>query len=185
MERRERSPWRSSAVRIAAGCAIALCSLAVAACSASSTPTVATAANNHVAPSATVGTQDAALQFTACMRGKGIPMDDPDPQTGAIKPQGDAKALPDFSAAYAACKDLLSAGQRQQAPELSAAQLDTMRRFAQCMRDDGIPSYPDPGPHGWDQPSSIPTGPDVDSAFKKCSPIMGVSASAGTGGGVG
>lgn len=151
-------------------------------CSKQATPQVATAKSGPAATASTAPAADAALKFVACMRQKGIPMQDPDPVTGEIRPQGDAKTLSNFATVYQACRPLLPNGGQRPPVTFSPQVLDTMRRFAQCMRDQGIPSYPDPGPDGWGQADSIPTGPKVDAANVKCEPIMGISPSAGASG---
>jgi hypothetical protein len=62
----------------------------------------------------------------------------------------------------------------------AAAGLDQGRRFAQCVRNNGIPNYPDPNPDG--TISSLPSGTDaglVQRVLNACQHLM----PAGTAGG--
>ncbi|MCK9899953.1 hypothetical protein CC117_22040 [Parafrankia colletiae] len=92
-----------------------------------------------------------------CMRGHGVDVADPDPSTGA--PQFGAGVDPDDPAvrqALDACRDLLPAGSRG---EPSDADLDVYVAFAQCLRDNGLPGFPDPQPGS---AGGLFAGADVD-----------------------
>ncbi|CAI7974446.1 MULTISPECIES: hypothetical protein [unclassified Parafrankia] len=95
--------------------------------------------------------------YAQCMRDHEIDMADPDPSTGV--PQFGEGVDPDDPAvkqALAACQDLLPVGSRG---EPSDADLDVYVAFAQCMRDNGLPSFPDPQPGS---AGGLFAGADVD-----------------------
>lgn len=85
-----------------------------------------------------------AYAYAACMRDHGIDMADPDPKTGlptvgdSVDPESAA-----FKEAHEACGDLLPGGIRGQGDD---TELDTYLEFAQCMRKNGMPDFPDPQP---------------------------------------
>ncbi|MFC7620195.1 hypothetical protein [Microlunatus sp. GCM10028923] len=85
-----------------------------------------------------------AYAYAACMREHGIDMADPDPKTGlptvgdSVDPESAA-----FKEAHEACGDLLPGGIRGQGDD---TELDAYLEFAQCMRKNGMPDFPDPQP---------------------------------------
>jgi hypothetical protein len=79
------------------------------------------------------------------MRDNGIDMPDPDP---GGRPGGLGKvdrADPDYERAVDACREFLPGG--GDLSKLDPAQLDRLREFTRCMRDNGIDT-PDPDPDG-------------------------------------
>ncbi|MDT3445345.1 hypothetical protein [Pseudofrankia sp. BMG5.37] len=85
----------------------------------------------------------AAQTYAECMRDHGVDMADPDPSTGVPQlGEGVDPADPAVKQASSACQDLLPAGRG----EPGAADLDVYVAFAQCMRDNGLPDFPDPQP---------------------------------------
>ncbi|MBL7495774.1 hypothetical protein I6A84_37760 [Frankia sp. CNm7] len=102
-------------------------------------------------------TTSPALTYAECMRDHGVDMADPDPSTGV--PQfgaGVDPAEPAVQQALAACQDLLPAGIREEPTE---ADLDVYVSFAQCMRANGLPGFPDPQPGA---AGGLFAGADVD-----------------------
>ncbi|WP_152362263.1 hypothetical protein [Microlunatus speluncae] len=85
-----------------------------------------------------------AYAYAACMRDHGIDMADPDPQTGlptvgdGVDPESAA-----FKEAHQACGDLLPGGIRGQSDDTG---IDSYLEFAKCMRENGMPDFPDPQP---------------------------------------
>jgi hypothetical protein len=117
--------------------------------------------------------EDAPLKFSQCMREHGITWF-PDPHPGGglqIKvPKGTDRAKMD--AAMAACKQWApDGGDRGPAdPE----QLEQARQMAQCMRDNGVPNFPDPSADGGiqldrDKVGMGPGDPTFDKADEACS----------------
>lgn len=89
----------------------------------------------------------AANAFSQCMRANGV-TDFPDPDAnGTIDPSALKSGDPAYDKAFAACKSLLPAG-RGNPGKLDEATLNQWRAYAQCMRDNGLPNFPDPQPDG-------------------------------------
>jgi hypothetical protein len=116
---------------------------------------VATAGNGTASASAGSNDGDVAAQtakFAECMRENGVDMPDPEvdgdgrvkfgaPASGA-QPADREKA----QAAHEKCKQYLPNG--GEPPKLSDEDLEKMRKFSQCMRENGYPNFPDPQPEG-------------------------------------
>jgi hypothetical protein len=118
--------------------------LALAGCGSNDDSGIATAGGG-VTPSATASAASAAdmMKFTQCMRDNGVPIGDPDPNTGRPDLDPAQASTPQFQAAMKKCKDLLPGGLLG---ALSPSQTDQLRAFAQCMRDHGV-DMPDPDPN--------------------------------------
>ena len=98
----------------------------------------------------TPANQEKAVKFAQCMRENGI-SEFPDPDASgdftidAIANGGSVDpSTPAFDQAISACKDLEPAGFTGQ--PRSADQQDAGLRFAQCIRENGVTDFPDPGP---------------------------------------
>lgn len=133
----------------------------------------------------------AVRQYVTCLRAEGLEVSDPDPK-GRIQFGGDMaklKADPHFTAAEVKCKDKLPPvpAELQDKPKLTAAQIDASRRYATCMRRNGAPDFPDPGPDGYyPEPAPGTTGWDQTSTGARhaglvCGPIIGEPATPGPG----
>ncbi|WP_144120866.1 hypothetical protein [Catellatospora sichuanensis] len=136
--------------------------LGTAACGdAPASPTVASA-ETPAAPTATAAASaltryvDAQRAWVGCVRKQGHNIPDPDAKghvdlgaylAGAKIPKTD----PGFVAAQRACADLhatIPAELEPRLPPLTPQQLEYRRQYAKCMRDNGMPTWPDPGPDG-------------------------------------
>lgn len=94
-------------------------------------------------PSASKDNYEAMLEFTECMRGEGIEMDDPQPGAGVqLRLRGSDPAKTE--AAMAKCRHLMpNGGELQKAdPE----RIEKARQYSKCMRDNGVAAFPDPDP---------------------------------------
>ncbi len=141
--------------------ALAMVVLIVAGCSNASDGTGAggsnSSANAATAPASTdgnntAGSHDQAVKFAECMRANGV-KEFPDPDASgaftidavingsSIDPNSAA-----FKQAISACKDLEPAGFT--GPKRSPEQQSAGLKFAQCIRDNGVPDFPDPSPDG-------------------------------------
>lgn len=91
--------------------------------------------------------QEAGRRYAQCMRANGVP-DFPDPEpNGEFRGAGhEQQDDPTFRDASEACRDLAPGGEHERAAD--PATLEQMRAFSQCMRDNGVPDYPDPDPDG-------------------------------------
>jgi hypothetical protein len=92
--------------------------------------------------------QERMIKYSQCMREHGI--DIPDPETAADGGTGikvpDGVDPKDVEAANKECKQFMPNGGERQQPD--AQQLEQQRNFAKCMRENGIPDFPDPAPDG-------------------------------------
>jgi hypothetical protein len=104
-------------------------------------------ATPSASPSATASEDpDAPLKFSQCMRAQGISWF-PDPVGGRMDvnvPRGQDHAKMD--AAQQACKKFMPNGGVP--PKMSAEMLEQARNLAKCMREHGLPNFPDPDPNG-------------------------------------
>jgi hypothetical protein len=149
---------------------------------------VATANNGK--PTATASSQpatnneDAALKYAQCMRQHGMSWF-PDPKPGGGMrievPRGQDKAKVD--AAMEACKKYMPNGGNP--PKLDAEALERARQMAKCMREHGVPNFPDPKPDGSLQLDGNKLGmgpgdPTFDAAEKACAQYGPQGPGAGT-----
>lgn len=125
------------------------------------------------ASSAPAAAEGDALKFAQCMRENGMTWyKDPEPDQRGIRisvPQGQDKSKVD--AALAACKKFLPDG--GEPPKMDAAALEQARQMSKCMRENGVPNFPDPMPDGrmqidGDKLGTGPGKPDFDAAEKAC-----------------
>lgn len=124
--------------------------------------------------------EEQALKFSACVRENGVPKF-PDPETndegGTMMnlPQGlDQAAL---EKAFKACEKFRPKGGRNFSEEDRAEMEETMLKYAECMRDNGVPDFPDPDfSEGGARLGGKGLDPD-DPAFKKaneaCEDLLG------------
>jgi hypothetical protein len=122
-------------------------------------------------------TTPSAVAYSACMRSQGVP-NYPDPSFNGSLPKGNAQAFgvssSQFQAARTACKHLLpnsdttfTASLRQcletgDCPQAVVQQaLTEGRKFAQCMRNHGVPNWPDPTIDSMGRPSFNATGAGI------------------------
>lgn len=101
---------------------------------------------------------DAALAYAQCMRDNGY-AEFPDPTPGEglrflISPGGALR----FEKAAAACRDLAPEGMRDE--DITPEALDALLKLAQCVRENGVPNFPDPTSRGGFELRGIGDGPD-------------------------
>jgi hypothetical protein len=84
--------------------------------------------------------------YAQCMRDNGVP-DFPDPDAnGELRgPAHEQQGNPKFQAAQEKCRNLAPGAEHQ---ESDPATVEQMRQFSQCMRDNGLPDFPDPDANG-------------------------------------
>jgi hypothetical protein len=89
---------------------------------------------------------EAAQAYAQCIRDNGVP-DFPDPDAnGQLRgPAHEKQNDPKFRAAQEKCRNLARGGEHQRS---DPATVEQMRKFSQCMRDNGLPDFPDPDPDG-------------------------------------
>jgi hypothetical protein len=125
---------RSASTRILWVALAALaCGLATAACGSSGEP------------SDTASSGNPALEFARCTRAHGVP-NFPDPTPGGGLQIGPSSGInprsPAFQAAQRACAKF--GPKFGGPPSMSASQRQAALRFAECMRANGVPNFPDP-----------------------------------------
>lgn len=113
------------------------------------------------------------LTFAACMRTHGADLPDPSfDQDGNPVWSVNPKTQP--QAALAACVSSLpvpsvqGTGAGKSARPPTAAELATLTRFAQCMRQQGMPDFPDPNPQTGDFGTIDKTNPSLQAASRAC-----------------
>ncbi|WP_157546470.1 hypothetical protein [Hamadaea tsunoensis] len=125
-------------------------------------------------PTPTLSEQDRSLKFAQCMRDHGVPMDDPKIDgNGGIQVQiGGNVKKEDVDAAQKACKDY-SPGGGPGGGKVDPALQENMRKMAQCMRESGVPNFPDPSADGGIAiDGSIAEDPDFKAAQEKCMKLI-------------
>jgi hypothetical protein len=99
-------------------------------------------------PESAAEPQQAALAFAKCMRDNGLPnFPDPDASGRFRGFSHEQQSSPRYSAALQACRTLAPGGSHEQQIG-SPAFVKQARAFAQCIRDSGVPNFPDPDAQG-------------------------------------
>jgi len=156
-------PWRVLAL------ATILCAVLLAGCGGSSPSSTATTGSEATTPASSAAratatttsssTASPALAFAKCMRANGV-SNFPDPSSaGGAQfriPAGGNGAAPAFRAAQAKCQKLLGGGLPAfgSTTHPSAQTLAKLLKIARCMRQHGVPQFPDPT-------TTIPSNPAV------------------------
>jgi hypothetical protein len=115
--------------------------------------TEAAAATSSVPAAGPVDPSDAALAYAQCVRDAGFP-DWPDPDTdGRMRIRmgpgtGIDQNDPRLHAAMTACQDLRPEGMGGSAGAPDPEAVERALAFAQCMRENGVPEFPDPDAEG-------------------------------------
>ncbi|GAA1796111.1 hypothetical protein GCM10009682_17310 [Luedemannella flava] len=131
-------------------------------------------------------------EFVACVRKEGLKVTDPDGK-GRFTFEGDLRILkadPKFAAAQKKCSALLPPVPKElrEKPVRTAEEIETAREYAKCMRANGAPDFPDPGPDGWfpedAEGEPLPwdqTSEGAQRAGRTCGPIIGAPTDPGPG----
>jgi hypothetical protein len=95
----------------------------------------------------TTDSRQKALQYAQCMRNNGVP-DFPDPSPDGRFPERSHAQQddPKFRAATEKCVALAPGGEHEKFGD--PVFVEQVRAFAQCMRDNGLPDFPDPDADG-------------------------------------
>ncbi|MGC4876884.1 hypothetical protein ACLQ26_11580 [Micromonospora sp. DT43] len=93
-----------------------------------------------------VSDSDRQLAFARCMRENGVDMPDPEPGARPNFRFGADVDQQKVQAAMEKCQDKLPNG--GQGPQLNPEQAEQMRALAKCMRENGVPDFPDPDAEG-------------------------------------
>mgnify|MGYP001351686970 CR=1 FL=1 len=141
----------------------------------------------------TTATHEKAVKFAECMRANGVGAF-PDPSAAGVftidQAVNGSSLDPNsatFKQAMSACKNLEPPGFT--GSKVTPSQRTARLKFAQCMRDNGVPDFPDPAPNGpLIDTNRIPslagkdprTDPGLNAAMHKCRDF---AAAAGVTGG--
>lgn len=115
--------------------------------------------------------RDTALLYAQCMRTNGVP-DFPDPDANGRFSLGHGEGGvdqddPTFRATAEKCRALAPGGEHEQFGD--PAFVEQMREFSQCMRDNGLPDFPDPDADGRLRGAGHEAGgPTYEAAFAAC-----------------
>ncbi|MFI1828575.1 hypothetical protein ACH41E_19325 [Streptomyces sp. NPDC020412] len=95
--------------------------------------------------------KEGALKFAQCMRENGIAMEDP--QDGRLTLKGEGVPKEKMDKAQKACAEHLPQGDDR--GQIDPKVVENMRKYARCMRENGVEDFPDPAPGG-----GIKVGPE-------------------------
>jgi hypothetical protein len=98
------------------------------------------------ASAANLSNEERQLKFAQCMRENGVEMADPEPGGKGTIRIDDGKNPEKVQAAMEKCRSYLPNG--GEARKLDPEQAENMRKMAQCMRENGVPDFPDPEADG-------------------------------------
>jgi hypothetical protein len=121
--------------------------------------------NGQPSPAASLDRHAKGVKFAQCMREHGIDMADPEPgKPVTMKFKGVDQAT--VSKAMEACREWAPEGATggKQDPQ----QAEQMRKFTQCMRDNGVESFPDQEGAGIRVDAKVAEDPDFEAANAKC-----------------
>jgi hypothetical protein len=136
---------------------------------------------NNAAPAGTTAAEPRSpleheREFIACMRGEDVDITDPIPGDtsgrSAVKHELDVNGQgsnPAFQAALEVCMHLLPPPPPEEPADPQT--VEQLREFAQCMRDNGVPDYPDPDDTAPAVgPVRVPGEPSL--ALEKCRQVL-------------
>jgi hypothetical protein len=132
---------------------------------------------------------EAMRAYVTCVRAEGVKVSDPDAK-GKITFEGDLRKLkadPKFLTAQQKCSGLHPPvpAELEERPVLTAEEIEKERQYAKCMRENGAPDFPDPGPDGYlpERTDGAPSwNQDTEGARRAgvtCGPIIGAPATPG------
>jgi hypothetical protein len=96
---------------------------------------------------------EAKRKWVACMREQSFPLPDPDAKGNVDLSQAKlpVKTDPKLLAAMQKCQEFLLPVPEElvELPAMTAQQIEWSRAYSKCVRDNGLLSFPDPGPDGY------------------------------------
>ena len=135
------------------------------------------AAAPALAQQASADRHDAALAWAQCIRDNDY-TDFPDPDAeGGFQFLIDRDKGELFRTATEACRDLAPEGMRDDG--VTPEQLDVLIKTSQCIRENGVPNFPDPGSKGNFDVSGLGIEPGdsrLETAMAKCQPEGGTTS---------
>jgi hypothetical protein len=127
-------------------------------------------------------TQDRAVKFAQCMRQNGVPMEDPVDGRIMMRNNGNIPRET-FEKAQQACRQYQP--QAQPGSRQARDAEERGRKFAECMRKNGVEKFPDPQPgqQGIRIDRNLAEDPDFEKAQQACQEVLGGGPGGGPGGG--
>jgi hypothetical protein len=128
--------------------------------------------------------QQAMLEWTRCMRANGVPdFPDPDAEGRFRIPKSIDVNSAAFKNARKACADKFPDSEQTRLAQADTDLLNQALEYAQCMRANGVPGFPDPKVVNGSVIMTLPAGVDQNSdAFKKAEAACGSKRPSGWGG---
>jgi hypothetical protein len=117
-------------------------------------------------------------KFAQCMRTAGVDMPDPGPDGMVAMPAtaaDDQAAMKKMDAAMEKCREFLPDG--GEPPKATAEDLAKARDYAKCVRENGVPGFPDPDP----ETGRFQVDPDKTGELEKLSKVSGECQQFGAG----
>jgi hypothetical protein len=117
-----------------------------------------------------------AVKFAECMRNNGV-NDFPDPDTSGQFAYG-IKAGSSLDPRTAAWQQAISACKNLEPPgfiptSFTSQQVEARLKFAQCMRANGVPDFPDPSNNGpLINVQNAQSNPEIQSGIQKCRALL-------------
>lgn len=116
--------------------------------------------------------QAKAVKFAECMRGNGL-KDFPDPVDGQFNTNFKRGTVldpnsPQWKTALDKCKDLQPAGFLGGDGQLTGEQQQKMIKYAECMRKNGVPDFPDPAGGALLSGNADPNSREYKAAAEAC-----------------
>ncbi|MFI6597231.1 hypothetical protein ACIBHX_13310 [Nonomuraea sp. NPDC050536] len=129
-------------------------------------------AAGNAAPKTSPSAEDKGVKYAQCMREHGVQMDDPQPGKG-IQLKLDGKTPKEtVDKAMEACRQY--SPMNDQSPADAAKSEEKQRKFAACMRQNGVEAFPDPQPgqKGVMISGQVAEDPDFKTAQEKCQSVL-------------
>lgn len=124
------------------------------------------------------GATQQALRYASCMRSHGV-TNFPDPTAGKAERIGQSGIdtnSPTFQAAATACQKYQPTAGNNTSPGGSSGGQSQQLQFAECMRQHGVPNFPDPSSGGGQQSVTQyginPNSPTFQKANETCSSLL-------------
>ncbi|WP_433162648.1 hypothetical protein [Kribbella sp. CA-247076] len=121
---------------------------------------------------ASMSRDEKAIKFTQCLREQGLDVPDPEPGKGPMLKFNRESGVTQekVQQAMEACKEFNPQGESGPNPQ----QEENGRKFAACMRENGVEKFPDPEPgqRGIMVGPGVGDDPDFKKAQETCQPIM-------------
>lgn len=144
------------------------------------TALVVAACGSAANPGTSSATADQALEYVRCLRSHGV-RNFPDPSPGGRLPnipQGIDTEAPAFRDAQSACAKLMPGPSGPATASENASRSASLLAVARCMRNHGLPDFPDPttspppSPPAGSRAGNVVGGPGAYLAFPPSSPAL-------------